>query len=850
MNPNGTVMKRSVLPLLLVIALIFGLACETALAQRSAGTINGTVRDDQSPVEPNVQAWLVEQSTGATVERVTVGGDGGFVFRDVPFARYWVNIVLDSSILATREVAVSSAIPVTLEITNLHEHIFPGVTVEAQRYTPDRNRTGTSKIFTAASIRDLPAPSGAKKIEQVLLSTPGVVPDEDGRLHVRGEDAQLQYVIDGIPVTENMTRVYSSLFNAQLIKSVDVQTGGLNAEYGVAAAGVLAVTTKSGFDAPYFANASAGYGSFGTREVSADIGGNLWGSMAGYFATNISQSDRYLDPIAAGDPLNDHGSSRNFFGKLNGVIGDHFDFNLLGNYGATAFSVPNSILKTPAQDQKQELENYLIGGRINAYLGESSALSLLGYRRHSHATVTSGGLTRISSAADSLRALSENEKFFIGADRTNDATGGQIEYTTEFDWLSAHHNLKGGVGGESYPISEFFTFAVTNPALSNPDSSGGDARYRPYDISQGGTPFLVDASRTGQRYSAYLQDKVIFDKWTVNAGLRFDHFRLLDSETAVSPRLGISYAWNDDLVLRASYNRVVMQAPVEYILVSSSPQARMLTGAEQGSVPTSVRSEKANNFEIGGSYRLNDYLSFDLVGYGKLIDDFIVKVELGNSGIIFPVNLKNGLVAGGELRAELHNWNNLSGFLSVGGGAALGLKPDDGSSPIAAGLILGEEGENYSHPFAGEDAFPTEHNQMLTAALNLTYSHPSGLFGTLGGRFDSGLPFDLVGSNGVGLDPEQSRAELRRRGYSDSVIDLLSLESERPGSPDKAVAPHAIFDLAAGFDFRALTGLRARLALSALNVLDTPYLYKFESSFGGTHFGTPRMLVAQVQVGI
>jgi hypothetical protein len=39
----------------------------------------------------------------------------------------------------------------------------------------------------------LPAPSSDRKIESILLETPGVVPDEDGRLHVRGEDAQIQF---------------------------------------------------------------------------------------------------------------------------------------------------------------------------------------------------------------------------------------------------------------------------------------------------------------------------------------------------------------------------------------------------------------------------------------------------------------------------------------------------------------------------------------------------------------------------------------------------------------------------------------------------------------------------------
>jgi len=115
-----------------------------------------------------------------------------------------------------------------------------------------------------------------------------------------------------------------------------------------------------------------------------------------------------------------------------------------------------------------------------------------------------------------------------------------------------------------------------------------------------------------------------------------------------------------------------------------------------------------------------------------------------------------------------------------------------------------------------------------------------GLAATFGGRFDSGLPFDLTAADGSSLDAAQSRAELKQRGYGDDVLDLLSLEPEEPGSPDKSVAPHAIFDLGLEYKLPAGYGPAVKFKAAVMNVLDTPYLYKFESSFGSTHFGRPR----------
>ena len=830
---------------ILVISMAFPLIC---LAQQSAGTIVGSMRDMTREVESGVVVQLLEVSTHTAVQEVRPEKSGRFVFRVVPFAAYDLRVQYENDVLATRRVIVNSTIPIRVQIDSLQEFRGPEMVVTASRFGDRQWNLSSNTTYTASTISALPASTANKQIETLLLATPGVVPDEDGRMHVRGEDAQLQYVVDGIPITGNMTRVYSSLFNAQLIKSANVMTGSLLAEYGVATSGIVAVTTRSGFDKPFFLDATAGAGLFNTQDGGIQLGGNLGGTTAAFVGVNASSSDRYLDPITSGDPNHDDGKSYNLFAKLHTLINDRTDLILLTSYNATQYGVPNAIVKSPPQDQVQKLDDYMVGVRLNAMTGESSMLSVLGYVRTSTARVTSGGLTTLQTTSDFNKAIGENEKFFIGGVRRYSTTGGQIDYSSRPDWFSLAQTFKAGLGGEVYPVHEEFSFAVTNPALSDTSIAGGDIRYRPYDITRGGKLFYVDQSKTGSRFSAFVQDEAIVQQWVFSAGVRVDGFNFLENEFTLSPRIGASYGVSEDLRIRASYNRIVMQAPLENILVSSSDEARRLTGAEQGSIPTTVRSEKAHVLELGASYRLNDHVDLDLVGYGKFIDNFLVKVELGNSGVIFPVNLKEGLVAGGEVRARFFDWNDLSGFLSVSTCASYGKIPSDGSSPIAAGLIFGEEGQNYNHPFAGEDLFPTEHNQLVTAVLNVQYRHSSGLFAGLNGRFDSGLPFDLVGSNGKGLSPEESRTELKHRGYTDSVIDLLSLQSEKPDSPDKSVAPHALFDLIVGCDLDASFSLPIRLTATIMNVLDTPFLYKFESSFGGTHFGYPRMASVRMEV--
>ena len=92
--------------------------------------------------------------------------------------------------------------------------------------------------------------------------------------------------------------------------------------------------------------------------------------------------------------------------------------------------------------------------------------------------------------------------------------------------------------------------------------------------------------------------------------------------------------------------------------------------------------------------------------------------------------------------------------------------------------------QQYPLGYAKKD-FPQPLSEQ--ASLEVEHEIGKGFFATLGGRFDSGLPFDLADSNGVGLDEAQSKAELKRRGYSDEVINLLTLTSDQPGSPMKTV---------------------------------------------------------------
>ena len=99
----------------------------------------------------------------------------------------------------------------------------------------------------------LERPTGAvpsRGIEAIVASVPGFATDDNGRLHPRGSESQVQYVIDGVPITDNLSAIFSTSLDARILRTAEVLTGGIPAEFGDKLAGVVNVNTRSGLETP------------------------------------------------------------------------------------------------------------------------------------------------------------------------------------------------------------------------------------------------------------------------------------------------------------------------------------------------------------------------------------------------------------------------------------------------------------------------------------------------------------------------------------------------------------------------------------------------------------------------
>src|SRR6202049_1912478 len=132
----------------------------------------------------------------------------------------------------------------------------------------------------------------------VTLATPGVVADSNGLFHGLGDHAENSFNVDGQPITDQQSKVFSNQIPLDSIQSLEAVSGGPPAEYGGKTSLVIKVTTRSGLGVTKpTGSVYSSYGSFGSvgGGFRLAFGGPKWGN---FIAANGLNTSRFLDPPA------------------------------------------------------------------------------------------------------------------------------------------------------------------------------------------------------------------------------------------------------------------------------------------------------------------------------------------------------------------------------------------------------------------------------------------------------------------------------------------------------------------------------------------------------------------------
>ena len=216
------------------------------------------------------------------------------------------------------------------------------IVVTAQRLDAARSEVepalgATTYSMPEAFINNLP--SGANvQLNQVILQAPGVAQDSFGQLHIRGDHGNIQFRLNNVILPEGL-QVFGQSLSPRLAANVDLITGALPAQYGIRDAGIVNITTKSGFKN----GGEVGIygGSHGMIEPSIEYGASS-GATSGFFSGSYTGTDVGIEsPDGRGTPLHDHSDQYQAFGYLDHILDDSSRVSLIAGTSQDKFQIPN-----------------------------------------------------------------------------------------------------------------------------------------------------------------------------------------------------------------------------------------------------------------------------------------------------------------------------------------------------------------------------------------------------------------------------------------------------------------------------------------------------------------------------
>ena len=191
----------------------------------------------------------------------------------IPAESYRLRVSLDGFNQYSASVEIRTAVPMDLQVRLEVATQQTSVTVEASPDNLVENKPAASDTVDRQLLAVLPTLSPDSGLnDAIIYTTPGVAADSNGFFHPLGDHAQVSYVIDGQPMSDQRNKVFSTSIPANAIQSMEVISGSPAAEYGDKTSLVINAATRSGLGQKPSGDFLANYGSFGTIGEEATLG--------------------------------------------------------------------------------------------------------------------------------------------------------------------------------------------------------------------------------------------------------------------------------------------------------------------------------------------------------------------------------------------------------------------------------------------------------------------------------------------------------------------------------------------------------------------------------------------------
>ncbi len=223
------------------------LGFELAARAQNAGSstsISGTVTDPTGAVVVGATVTIHNPVSGLERTAMT-DSSGNFSIDNIPFNPYHMTVTATGFAPYVQDVEVRSVVPLNLKISLQVASATSTVTVESGNDLIENDSTAHTDIDRQI-FQTLPLESASSSVSSlVTLASPGVAADSNGLFHGLGDHAENSFSVDGQPITDQQSKVFSNQIPIDSIQSLEVIDGAPPAEYGDKTSLVIDVTTRS-----------------------------------------------------------------------------------------------------------------------------------------------------------------------------------------------------------------------------------------------------------------------------------------------------------------------------------------------------------------------------------------------------------------------------------------------------------------------------------------------------------------------------------------------------------------------------------------------------------------------------
>lgn len=749
-------------------------------AQLMEGELQIMVRDpDGRPLSARVE--ISSRSPQFSVVQ-QAGNDGKARLQRLRAGVYLLSVRQDGFRDFRQTVEIRSEVPQQIDVMLQLGVISTEVTVTDTAPLLDRTEStrviqmGRQQLDTAIGTT-----LGRSTIDAVT-TMPGWLLEANAVLHPRGSEYDTQYVVDGMPVYDNRSIAFAPAFENDEFEAVNMMTAGIPAEYGRRLGGVISLDTRRIGTSGYNTEVTYQGGSFQNHAGSLTHQ-QRWNRSAFSIGLHGGRTDRYLDPPSL-ENFTNKGSAGGFNTRLEQDLTPVDRLTVYLRSNRTNFLVPNDLVQQAA-GQRQDRRSSETAGQVHYQHIFSE-----------HVVATTRGMLRDLSSLLWSNPLST--PVYAAQDRGFREAAIISAVTLE----SRHHTFKLGGDFRTNNIHEAF-------ALAEPDE------LPELDLD-------FKSTKRSTEGSAFVQDHIRLGNFSANLGIRYDYYKLLISDHAFSPRVGLSYyVPGVDVLLRASYDRIFQPPPMENLLFSSAAAGLGIDEIED-SVP--VPAGRGNFFEVGLSKPLFNTARIDVSHYWRTFRNYQDDDVFFNTGLGFPITFDTARVRGTEVRLELPRWRGLSSSASWSNMVG------KASGPVTGGLFIdGGEADELRDVV---QRFPITQDQRNTVAGQVRYQIHPRLWVTADARYGSGLPVELEDDD----DEEEEEQHVAQ-----AILDQIDFERGR-------VRPNFSLNFSAGARLWEQGDRSATFQFDVRNVTDRLNVINFSGVFSGTALAAGRQFSAQLKL--